>query len=156
MQGTPPPQQIIPEPSKVALKHGDGPDVWSQIPNQGQNQIQGQYQIPSQGQYQIPPQGQYQIPIQPGMAMGYYPETNATLALVLSVLGIVGCSIVTAIPGLIMANTALQTTNAIPGHPDLGIAKAAQVIAWISIGLAILGLFFYGAMFAVILATGGF
>ena len=150
MQATPPPQQIISEPSKVALKHGDGPDVWSEAPNQGQ------YQIPSQGQYQIPPQGQYQIPIQPGMAMGYYPETNATLALVLSVLGIVGCSILTAIPGLIMANAALQTTNAMPGHPDSGIAKAAQVIAWISIGLTIVGLFMYGAMFAVYLAVGEF
>jgi hypothetical protein len=83
MQGTPPPQQIIGQPSKVAAKHGDGPEIWSQIPNQNQ----------------------YQIPIQPGMAMGYYPTTNATLALVLSVLGIVGCSILTAIPGLIMANS---------------------------------------------------
>jgi len=150
MQATPPPQQIISEPSKVALEHGDGPDVWSEAPNQGQ------YQIPSQGQYQIPPQGQYQIPIQPGMAMGYYPETNATLALVLSVLGIVGCSILTAIPGLIMANAALQTTNAMPGHPDSGIAKAAQVIAWISIGLTIVGIFMYGAMLAVYLSVGEF
>ena len=134
MQGTPPPQQIIGQPSKVAAKHGDGPEIWSQIPNQNQ----------------------YQIPIQPGMAMDYYPTTHATLALVLSVLGIVGCSILTAIPGLIMANTALQTTNSMPGHPDAGIAKAAQVVAWISIGLAILGLLFYGTMAAIWVASGGF
>ena len=138
MQGTPPPRQILAEPSKVAAKYGDGPEVWSQIPNQGQ----------------IPTQGQYQIPIQPGMAMGYFPTTNATMALVLSVLGIVGCSICTAIPGLIMANTALQTTKSMPGHPDEGTAKAAQVVAWVSIGLALLGLLFYGGMFVVLAVSG--
>jgi len=139
MQGTPPPRQVIPQPSKVASKYGDGPEVWSQIPNQGQ----------------FPTQGQYQIPLQPGMAMGYFPTTNATLALVLSVLGIVGCSIFTAIPGLIMANIALQTTKSMPGHPDEGIAKAAQVVAWISIGLAIVGMLLFGAPALLMVATSG-
>jgi uncharacterized membrane protein len=88
------------------------------------------------------------------MAMGYFPTTNATMALVLSVLGIVGCSICTAIPGLIMANTALQTTKSMPGHPDEGTAKAAQVVAWVSIGLALLGLLFYGGMFVVLAVSG--
>jgi hypothetical protein len=139
MQGTPPPRQVISQPSKVASKYGDGPEVWSQIPNQGQ----------------FPTQGQYQIPLQPGMAMGYFPTTNATLALVLSVLGIVGCSIFTAIPGLIMANIALQTTKSMPGHPDEGIAKAAQVVAWISIGLAIVGMLLFSAPALLMVATSG-
>jgi hypothetical protein len=139
MQGTPPPRQVIPQPSKVASKYGDGPEVWNQTQNQGQ----------------IPNQGQYQIPLQPGMAMGYFPTTNATLALVLSVLGIVGCSICTAIPGLIMANIALQTTKSMPGHPDEGIAKAAQVVAWISIGLAIVGMLLFGAPALLMVATSG-
>jgi hypothetical protein len=139
MQGTPPPRQVIPQPSKVASKYGDGPEVWNQTQNQGQ----------------IPNQGQYQIPLQPGMAMGYFPTTNATLALVLSVLGIVGCSIFTAIPGLIMANIALQTTKSMPGHPDEGIAKAAQVVAWISIGLAIVGMLLFGAPALLMVATSG-
>jgi len=134
MQGTPPPQQILIQPSKVAAKYGDGPEVWSQIPNQNQ----------------------YQVPIQPGMAMGYYPTTNATLALVLSILGIIGFSICTAIPGLIMANTALQITNSMPGHPDAGTAKAAQVVAWIAIGFFIMALLFYGTMAAIWVASGGF
>ena len=95
-----------------------------------------------------------QIPLKPGMAMGYFAPTQATLALVLGVLGLVGCSICTAIPGLIMANSALATTGSQPGHPDAGTAKAAQVISWITIGLAILGLLFYGAMFALLAATG--
>ena len=134
MQGNPPPQQILIQPSKVAAKYGDGPEVWSQIPNQNQ----------------------YQVPIQPGMAMGYYPTTNATLALVLSILGIIGFSICTAIPGLIMANTALQITNSMPGHPDAGTAKAAQVVAWIAIGFFIMALLFYGTMAAIWVASGGF
>ncbi len=89
------------------------------------------------------------------MAMGYFPTTNATLALVLSVLGIVGCSIFTAIPGLIMANIALQTTKSMPGYPDEGIAKAAQVVAWISIGLAIVGMLLFGAPALLMVATSG-
>ena len=142
MQGTPPPQLIFTQPTNVEAQYGDGSEVWGQTPNQAQ--------------YQVPNQEHYQIPIQPAMGMGYYPTTNATVALVLSILGFVGCSIFTAIPGLIMANTALQTTNAMPGHPDSGTAKAAQIVAWICIGLFILALFFYGVMFAIIIASGDF
>ena len=94
MQGTPPPQLIFTQPTNVEAQYGDGSEVWGQTPNQAQ--------------YQVPNQEHYQIPIQPAMGMGYYPTTNATVALVLSILGFVGCSIFTAIPGLIMANTALQ------------------------------------------------
>jgi hypothetical protein len=86
---------------------------------------------------------------------GFYPQTQAVLALVLSILGIVGCSICTAVPGLILANGALQTTNSMPGHPDAGTAKAAQVIAWIVIGLSILTIFGYLALFGILLATEG-
>ena len=136
MQDTPPPQLTLGEPSKVAAKYGDGPDIWGQTPNQAQYQAQ------------------YQVPIQAGMGMGQYPTTNATVALVLSVLGIVGCSILTAIPGLIMANTALKTTNSMPGHPDSGTAKAAQVIAWISIGFVLLGMLIYGFLIVLFIATG--
>tara|TARA_B110000902_G_scaffold44238_1_gene49376 strand:+ start:158 stop:616 length:459 start_codon:yes stop_codon:yes gene_type:complete len=150
MQGSPPPQQILTQPTNVEAQYGDGSEVWGQTPNQAQ------YQVPNQAQYQVPNQAHYQIPIQPAMGMGYYPTTNATVALVLSILGFVGCSIFTAIPGLIMANTALQTTNAMPGHPDSGIAKAAQIVAWICIGLFILALFFYGVMFAILIASGDF
>ena len=130
MQGSPPPLNSgAPQPQ--VIQGG----VWDQQP--GQHGQLGN-----------------QIPLQPGMAMGYFAPTQATLALVLGILGFVGCSICTAIPGLIMANSALATTNAQPGHPDSGTAKAAQVISWIVIGLAILGLLFYGAMFAMLAASG--
>ena len=76
------------------------------------------------------------------------------LALVLSILGIVICSICTAIPGLIVANGALATTNQYPGHPDQGMAKAAQIISWIGIGLFVLVVLFYGALGALVIASG--
>lgn len=95
-----------------------------------------------------------QIPLNSGMGMqGYFAPTQATLALVLSILGVVACSICTAIPGLILANQALTITSDQPGHPDAGLAKAAQVIGWIVIGLTILGVLVYAAMFAFLIAN---
>jgi len=78
-------------------------------------------------------------------------KTPATTALVLAILAILilftlGPGICFAIPGLIIANQALAITGQIPGHPDAGRAKAAQVISWFVIGLTIaaivLGFFF--------------
>ena len=96
-----------------------------------------------------------QIPLNPGMGMqGYFAPTQAVLALVLSILGVVGCSICTAIPGLILANQALTITSGQPGHPDAGLANAARIIGWIVIGITILSLLAYGAMFAFFATNG--
>ena len=91
---------------------------------------------------------------QPGMpiVMGM-PQTSAVTALILSILGLVGFSIFfgsicLAIPSLIIANNAISITSMYPGHPDSGTAKAAQVISWISIGLFVLIMMFYIAIFA--------
>tara|TARA_B100000029_G_scaffold132830_1_gene126809 strand:- start:598 stop:954 length:357 start_codon:yes stop_codon:yes gene_type:complete len=93
----------------------------------------------------------------PGI-VGQYPETQATFALVLSVLAIAaGCGLCTAIPGLMMANTALETTSQHPGHPDQGVAKAAQVIGWIGIVMGIIGLILvllYFGLLAVLFSSG--
>ena len=97
-----------------------------------------------------------QIYVQGGQYGGpgaIFPTTNAVLALVLSILGIVMCSICTALPGLIVANGALATTTQYPGHPDQGMAKAAQIISWIGIGLFVLLVLFYGGLFALIFAA---
>ena len=84
------------------------------------------------------------------------PTTNAVLALVLSILSIVlGCGLCTAIPGVILANGALQTTSQYPGHPDHGLAKAAQIISWIAIVLSILILLFYAVLFGALIITEG-
>jgi len=96
-----------------------------------------------------PPSQQDPAPILSGMVqkprqqsiMGA-PSTNATAALVLSLLGIIGIffyglGIFLVIPGLILANRALLITNQFPNHPDAGVAKAANVCAQIGIGIFI-------------------
>ena len=83
---------------------------------------------------------------------GAYPATSATTALILSILSLVCGGICFAIPGLIMANSALAITDSHPGHPDSGSAKAAQVISWIVIGLTIAVTIFYGLMFVVMIS----
>ena len=86
------------------------------------------------------------------MNAGQYPQTQAVVALVLSVVGLMMCGLCTAVPGVIMANTALGTTKQYPGHPDQGLAKAAQIVGWISIGLWIVGLALYFLMIVVFVA----
>jgi len=120
-------------------------------------------QAPPQPQYGQPPQqmimGQPQA-AQPQVGMGIpgmgVPATSATTALILSILGLVGCGICTAIPGLIIANQALTITNQYPGHPDGGSAKAAMVISWIVIGLTIVVILFYVVMGVVLVGSSEF
>ena len=90
----------------------------------------------------------------PGVVGVGFPATGAVTALVLSILGLVGCGCCTAIPGLILANNALVITNQYPGHPDAGMAKAAQIIGWIVVGLAIAFILFYVIVGGGLLAMG--
>ena len=85
------------------------------------------------------------------MNVGQYPSTNATVALVLSIVGLMGFSCCTAIPGVILAGSALEITKQHPGHPDQGLANAAKIIGWISIGLTIafVGLYLFIIIIAV-------
>ena len=107
--------------------------------------LEGSPNVTSQSPQQIFVQGQGG----PGMIM---PTTNAVLALVLGILGMVMCGICTAVPGLILAQGALATTNQYPGHPDQGVDKAAQIVSWIAIGLSLLVILFYGL--AIVIALG--
>jgi hypothetical protein len=109
--------------------------------------LEGSPNIPSQAPQQIFVQGQGG----PGMIM---PTTNAVLALVLGILGLVMCGICTAVPGLILAQGALATTNQYPGHPDQGVAKAAQIVSWIAIGITLLVIMLYGSAIAVAISLG--
>ncbi len=86
------------------------------------------------------------------MNAGQYPQTQAVVALVLSIVGLTMCCL-TAPVGLIMANTALETTKQYPGHPDQGLAKAAQIVGWITIGLWIAIIGFYLLMAVVFVAA---
>ena len=84
---------------------------------------------------------------------GQYQQTQAVVALVLSVVGLMMCGLCTAIPGVIMANSALQVTNSQPGHPDAGLAKGAQIVGWITIALWTAGILFYVFMIALVVAA---
>jgi hypothetical protein len=90
-----------------------------------------------------------------GHPMGQYTTTNATLALVLAAVSwFLGCWICTAIPAVILANGALAITNSQPGHPDQGLAKAAQILGWVNIvvvGVIIIG---YILLIAVVIGAG--
>jgi len=82
--------------------------------------------------------------------VGQYPATQATVALVVSILGLTMCCLLPPI-GLMMANSALEITKNHPGHPDHGLAKAANVVAWIGIGVLIFSIIF---MLIYIVAIG--
>jgi hypothetical protein len=98
---------------------------------------------------------QQQQPFVSGAPMmgGAYPATSATTALILSILSLFCGGICFAIPGLIMANSALTITDSYPGHPDSGSAKAAQVISWIVIGLTIAMVGFYVLFFILLMIS---
>lgn len=75
-----------------------------------------------------------------GASMGQYTQTNATLALILAAVSYFMCGICTAVPAFILANGALAITTSQPGHPDQGLAKAAQILGWIMVVLTIIGI----------------
>ena len=77
------------------------------------------------------------------------PTTNAVLALVLGILGWFACGICTSLPGFFIALSALNTTNAYPGHPDAGMAQAAKWVSLINLilfGIIIVGIFAVGML----------
>ena len=88
------------------------------------------------------------------------PSTNATAALVISLLSLVGGFLI-GLPfllapiSLLMANSALKTTSMHPGHSDHGIARAAQIISGIITGLMAV-VFVLVAMFIGLLSANGF
>ena len=82
--------------------------------------------------------------------MGQYTETNAVLAMVLAAVSYFLCGICSAIPAVIIANGALQITSNQPGHPDHGLARAAQIMGWIIIALTIALILFYILLFVVV------
>ena len=74
----------------------------------------------------------------PYLSAATLPVTSATTALVLSILSVFCGGICLAIPALIVAQNALKITDAYPGHPDAGSAKAAKIVSWIVIGLSLI------------------
>jgi len=75
---------------------------------------------------------------------GFYEKTNATLALVLAILGIVCGTLFLTVPALIIASKTREVTDRVTFHPDAEIAKVAYMVALIGTiihaFLAILGI----------------
>ena len=97
-------------------------------------------------------------PVAVGMGMPvtgqFFPTTNAMLALILACASFVVCGIFLSIPAVILASQALKITQSMPNHPDHGTARAAQIVGWINIGLAIL--VFVGFAALLTLEQGGY
>jgi hypothetical protein len=87
-----------------------------------------------------------------GHPIGQYTTTNATLALVLAAVSWFICGICTSIPAVILAHGALAITNSQPGHPDQGLAKAAQIVGWVNI--VVFGLIIIGYILLIVVVIG--
>jgi hypothetical protein len=94
------------------------------------------------------------VQVQGNSIVGQYTETNAVLAMILAAVSYFMCGICSAIPAVIMANGALQITRNQPGHPDQGLAKAAQIMGWVMIILTVLGILIWGILIFVVGGVG--
>ena len=82
-----------------------------------------------------------------------YPATSATTRLSCRFFPQGGLF---AIPGLIIANGALDITKQVPGHPDASMAKIAQILSIVVLILTALVVVFYGGMFALAASDPGY
>jgi hypothetical protein len=90
----------------------------------------------------IPPQ-QWGPPAAPGVAPYAPAKTDGTAiaALILSIVSWVFCPIIAAVVALVLAHVAGNKIDASGGRlTGAGIVRAAQIIAWIHIGLATIGM----------------
>jgi len=94
------------------------------------------------------------VQVQGNSIVGQYTETNAVLAMILAAVSYFMCGICSAIPAVIMANGALQITSSQPGHPDQGLAKAAQIMGWVMIILTVLAILMWGILIFVVGGVG--
>ena len=94
------------------------------------------------------------VQVQGNSIVGQYTETNAVLAMILAAVSYFMCGICSAIPAVIMANGALQITRSQPGHPDQGLAKAAQIMGWVMIILTVLGIVIWGILIFLVGGVG--
>ena len=83
------------------------------------------------------------------------PTTNAVMALVLGILGWVGCGICTSLPGFFIAQSALTTARAYPGHPDTGMAQAAKWISLINLIIFVIVIIGYILIFVLAIGASG-
>ena len=93
---------------------------------------------------QLPPQATpYPVPQSSG---------KATVAMVLGIVGLVGCGIVAGIPAIILGKQAQREIDASNGWlTGRGMATAGIVLGWIEVGIAILA----AVIVVLVFALGG-
>jgi len=106
------------------------------------------------------PQGSVQPMMGMGSDMRGEQSTQATAALVLSLISLVGgllffLPFILAPVSLILANRSLNVTKMHPGHSEHGVARAAQIISAIVTTLLLIGVLIFG-LFIALLMTSGF
>ncbi len=97
----------------------------------------------------------YSIPDSPNNAPqpAFIPQQSGTaiLALILSLVSFLGPYIITAIPAVILGYNARREIRASGGRlTGEGMAQAAIVLGWISIGLSVIGFCMFCAVFFVL------
>jgi hypothetical protein len=76
-----------------------------------------------------------------GYAAAPETESQAVVALVLSIASFVVCPIIPAVVALVLANNADTAIQASGGRKTgEGLTKAARIISWVNIGLYVVGL----------------
>jgi hypothetical protein len=92
-------------------------------------------------QWAPPPPAGYQQYGYPGYAPPRKTEGNAIAALVLAILSFVVCPLFPAVVALFLASSAKRNIEASNGMLEGdGMVSAARIIAWINIGLSLLGI----------------
>ena len=69
-------------------------------------------------------------------------EGSAIAALVMGILGIVGCPLILSIPAIIVGNQARNKIREDPTLDGEGMARAGVILGWIGIGFAAVGIVF--------------
>jgi hypothetical protein len=104
---------------------------------------------PGQPGYGAPPYQAYGQPAYGGYPVGRQTEGYAIAALVLAIASFVLCPLIPAIVALVFCGTATRNIQQSGGAKEgEGLVKAAQIIAWLNVGVVILGV-----ILIVVLAT---
>ncbi|MFI0431890.1 MAG: DUF4190 domain-containing protein [Candidatus Nanopelagicales bacterium] len=115
--------------------------------------------VPYQGQpgWQQPPAGPPGVPAAvPTYQAAPQTNNNAIVALVLALVSYVVCPVISAIVALVFAHKASKEIKASNGwQTGSGMVLAARILAWVNIGLSILGVLIFIAMITIFAASGG-
>ena len=132
----PPPEQTPPEQAPPPEQPPpQQPPNWPPPPQQPPQQ-------PPTQQWGPPPgPGGYQQYGHPGYAAPRRTEGNAVAALVLAICSFVVCPLIPAVIALFLASSATRNIEASNGALDgASLVSAAKIIAWINIGLCLVGI----------------